>query len=318
MIAASDRPRCPSRADRADVLTLHTASGASVELMRTSYRTQAFSRHAHEYLTLGVILRGVGTIWWSGGIRVTYPGDVVVIPAGEVHTGSVGQHATALSYVAVHVPAELLAACAESRGLRGGGRLPEFAPVVTHDPALALELERLDTAMLRADHGAADDALNAAIGRLVRHHAGGARSGDTHAPTREPALVRIARDIIEDCYADNAQTSLSALALVTGVTPFHLVRVFTHTVGLSPHRYLIQTRVRRARQFLVSGIPSSFVAAMTGFADQSHLTTQFKRYVGITPASYQRCVIPRALLPVDRCARREEPESRRPSAQRPR
>ena len=36
--------------------------------------------------------------------------------------------------------------------------------------------------------------------------------------------------------------------------------------------------------------PPSLVAAMTGFADQSHLTTHFKRYTGITPAHYQRCL----------------------------
>ena len=288
MTAALARQRYSAPADRADVLALQTASGASVELMRTSYRTQTFPRHAHEYLTLGVVLRGVGTIWWSGSNHVTCPGDVVVIPAGEVHTGAVGQQTSALSYVAVHVPGELLAACAEA-ALKGG-RVPEFAPAISRDSPLGLELERLDAAMRRVDHDEADDALSTAIELLVRRCAEAARSGAAHASTREPSLVRIARDIIEDCYADNTRTSLQALARVTGVTPFHLVRVFTHTVGLSPHRYLIQTRVRRARQFLVKGVPSSFVAAMTGFVDQSHLTTQFKRYVGITPASYQRCL----------------------------
>jgi AraC-like DNA-binding protein/quercetin dioxygenase-like cupin family protein len=289
MTAALDRRLFRAHADRADVLTLQTASGASVEVMRTSYRTQAFPRHAHEYLTLGVILRGVGTIWWSGSNHVTCPGDVVVIPAGEVHTGGVGRQTSALSYVAVHVPGEVLAACAEAQGLRGG-RVPEFAPVVTRDRALGLELERLDAAMQRVDHGAADDALSDAIELSVRRYAAGTPSFAARSPTGEPNVVRMARDIIEDCYADNTQTSLRALALVTGVTSFHLVRVFTHAVGLSPHRYLIQTRVRRARQFLASGVPSSFVAAMTGFVDQSHLTTQFRRYVGITPASYQRCL----------------------------
>jgi AraC-like DNA-binding protein/quercetin dioxygenase-like cupin family protein len=289
MTAALDRRLFRAHADRADVLTLQTASGASVEVMRTSYRTQAFPRHAHEYLTLGVILRGVGTIWWSGSNHVTCPGDIVVIPAGEVHTGGVERQTSALSYVAVHVPGEVLAACAEAQGLRGG-RVPEFAPVVTRDRALGLELERLDAAMQRVDHGAADDALSDAIELSVRRYAEGTPSFAAHSPTGEPNVVRMARDIIEDCYADNTQTSLRALALVTGVTSFHLVRVFTHAVGLSPHRYLIQTRVRRARQFLASGVPSSFVAAMTGFVDQSHLTTQFKRYVGITPASYQRCL----------------------------
>ena len=105
----------------------------------------------------------------------------------------------------------------------------------------------------------------------------------------EPVVVKTVREIIDDCYADTEQTSLNALAARVGVTPAHLVRLFTETTGLSPHRYVVQTRIRRAEELLASGMSSSFVAAMTGFADQSHLTTQFKRYVGTTPAWYQRC-----------------------------
>jgi AraC-like DNA-binding protein/quercetin dioxygenase-like cupin family protein len=305
--SATDRHQ--SRADRADVVALHTTFGTSVELMRTWYRTQSFPRHTHEYFTLGVMLRGAGTLWYRGFERLTYRGDVVVIPPGEVHTGGLARETEVLSYLAVHVPADVLAACADAQGLRGG-RTPDFSSAIIRDHALSAELRRLDGVMRapdatrsiapssdsmllgRVDRAEADDALSAAIGHLVRRHSDGAPSTDVRAPAHEPDFVRLAREIIEDCYADNAQTSLDALARRAGVTPFHLVRVFTLTVGLSPHRYVVQTRVRRARHFLARGIPSSFVAAMTGFVDQSHLTAQFKRYVGTTPASYQRCVAP--------------------------
>jgi AraC-like DNA-binding protein len=78
-----------------------------------------------------------------------------------------------------------------------------------------------------------------------------------------------------------------------GVSPFYLVRAFTRRLGLAPHQYLVQTRVRRACDLLAGGVAPSFVAAMTGFVDQSHLTTHFKRYVGTTPASYQQSMAPR-------------------------
>lgn len=287
-------------ADHADVAALPRASGAAVELMRTTFHTQVFPRHAHEYFTLGVVLRGVGALWYRGANRVTAPGDVVAIPAGEVHTGGLARGTAVLSYLAVHVPADLLAECAEAHGLRGG-RVPDVAGPVLRDPLLAAELRRLDALMRRAAaspdaiaDGAADDVLGAAVALLVGRHADARASARAPAPPREPELVRITREVIEDCYADSAQTSLQALAGHAGVTPSHLVRLFTRTIGVSPHRYVVQTRVRRAGQLLSRGIPSSFVAAMTGFADQSHLTTQFRRYVGITPAAYQRCVAPRA------------------------
>jgi AraC-like DNA-binding protein/quercetin dioxygenase-like cupin family protein len=289
----SARDRFQPRVDHAEVAALHTASGASVELMRTWYQTQVFPRHTHEYFTLGVVLRGAGTLRYRGIERMTHRGDVVVIPPGEVHTGGLGRDAHVLSYLAVHVPADVLATCADAEGFRGG-RAPDFSSPIIHDQGVGAELRRLDVVIgtTQGASAAADDALSAAIGLLVRRHADGAPVSAARAPARVPEFVRLVREIIDDSYADNALTSLESLARRAGVTSFHLVRVFTEAMGLSPHRYVVQTRVRRARQLLARGVPSSFVAAMTGFVDQSHLTTQFKRYVGTTPALYQRSVAP--------------------------
>ncbi len=256
--------------------------------MRARYRTQVFPKHTHEFFTIGVVIDGEGTMWYRGRNHVTRCGDVVVIPPGEVHTGAPAPGAPVLSYLAAHVPGDVLAAVsAELQGLRRGEELELEAPVI-RDAALAKELRRINAA-----YDAADEALLLALDLLIRRHAKSPQLRDAARRLIEPRLVRVTRDVIEDCYGDNSQTSLQALAQRVGVSPFYLVRVFTRTTGLSPHRYLVQTRVRHAAQFLAKGVEASFVAAMTGFADQSHLTMQFKRYVGITPSSYQRCIVAR-------------------------
>lgn len=275
-----------SRRDRAEIAALPMAGGISIELMRTFYRAQEFPKHTHDFFTIGVVLRGAGTLWYRGAEHLARCGEVVVIPPGEVHTGSVAPGAGVLEYVAAHVPAEVVA---EALGDADGGVGLE-APVILDD-AVGSQLRRLEHAAsgdVAARH-AAEEALTNALGLLVHRHR---RRGATPVPDRadEPRVVHIARELLDECYDDNALTSLSALSLRTGVSPFHLVRVFTRAVGLSPHQYLVQTRIRHATRLLAQGLPCSFVAAMTGFADQSHFTTQFKRYLGITPASYQRCV----------------------------
>ncbi len=285
---------------------LHRDQALSVEMMRTWYRSQDFPPHAHEYLTLGVVRCGVGTFRCRGANRTACAGDLVVIPPGVVHSGSIGRATNVVSYFAVHVPMELLRMCAEAHGFRGG-RSPDFPDVVMRDEAIATALQRLEHAMQRArtqdqrsamyasaspeaiDTGAADDALDVAVALLIGRHAAATPSGTaTQMPRVVPWVVRVAREVMEDCYADNAQTSLRAIASRAGVTPCHLVRVFTQAVGVSPHRFLIQTRITHARRLLARGARPSFVATITGFADQSHLTTQFRRYVGTTPAAYQR------------------------------
>ena len=273
--------------DRAEIAAVPMAGGSSVELMRTSYHAQSFPRHTHDFFTIGLVLRGAGTMWYRGAEHLARRGEVVVIPPGEVHTGSVAPGSDVLEYLAAHVPADVVAAYADGVD----GCVPDLEAPVILDEAVASQLRRLEHAVsgdLAARH-AAEEALTNAVSLLVTRHR---RHGTTPDSDRTvaPRVVHIARELLDVCYRDNTQTSLKALALRTGVSPFHLVRVFTRAVGLSPHQYLVQTRIRHATELLTQGLPCSFVAAMTGFADQSHLTTQFKRYLGITPASYQRCL----------------------------
>jgi AraC-like DNA-binding protein/quercetin dioxygenase-like cupin family protein len=273
--------------DRAEIAAVPMSGGSSVELMRTSYHAQSFPKHTHDFFTIGLVLRGAGTLWYRGAEHLARGGEVVVIPPGEVHTGSVAPGAGVLEYVAAHVPAEVVTDLLDDIG---GGEADLEAPVILDDE-VGLQLRRLEHAVSgdQAARHAAEEAFTNAVGLLVhRHRRRGSMSSSDR--TVEPRVVHIARELLDDCYGDNAQTSLRALALRAGVSPFHLVRVFTRAVGLSPHQYLVQTRIRHATRLLAQGLPCSFVAAMTGFADQSHLTTQFKRYLGITPASYQRCL----------------------------
>jgi AraC-like DNA-binding protein/quercetin dioxygenase-like cupin family protein len=276
-----------ARRDRAEIAAVPMAGGSSLELMRTSYRAQSFPRHTHDFFTIGLVLRGAGTLWYRGADHLARRGDVVVIPPGEVHTGSVAPGADVLEYVAAHVPAEVVADLLDDVD---PGEADLEAPVILDD-AVASQLRRLEHAASGdpAARQAAEEALTNAVGLLVHGHR---RHRSMSAPYRpsEPRVVHTVRELLDDCYGDNARTSLRALSLRAGVSPFHLVRVFTRAVGLSPHQYLVQTRIRHAARLLAQGLPCSFVAAMTGFADQSHLTTQFKRYLGITPASYQRCL----------------------------
>ena len=101
-------------------------------------------------------------------------------------------------------------------------------------------------------------------------------------PERES--VRRAREYIEQRYADNIL--LDDLARAVNQSPFHLLRVFRAEVGLPPHAYLTQVRVRHAKRLLASGLSIAEAAALTGFSDQSHLTRHFKRLIGMTPGQF--------------------------------
>jgi AraC family transcriptional regulator len=74
------------------------------------------------------------------------------------------------------------------------------------------------------------------------------------------------------------------LATLAGMSRFHFARVFRATVGTTPHRYVLERRLERARSLLkTTATAVRDVALTTGFADQSHLTRLIKRRFGVTP-----------------------------------
>jgi len=83
--------------------------------------------------------------------------------------------------------------------------------------------------------------------------------------------------------------SLSTLAAALGLSKPHFVRLFRRTAGTSPHRYVTQRRVERARQLIVgSKVPLVDVAAEAGLSSQSHLNHLFQRIYGMTPGDVRR------------------------------
>lgn len=72
------------------------------------------------------------------------------------------------------------------------------------------------------------------------------------------------------------------------VSTFHMIRQFKKEVGLTPHQFQIQCRIRKAQKLLLSDRTIAEVALDTGFCDQSHFVRCFKKIVGITPASYKK------------------------------
>ena len=72
----------------------------------------------------------------------------------------------------------------------------------------------------------------------------------------------------------------------------HLGRLFKTHLKASPHRYLLGLRVERAQLLLTATrLPIAHVALECGFASQEHLTRQFRRLSGTTPAAYRRAQV---------------------------
>ncbi len=258
-----------------------------VDLLRARYVTHRYGRHAHETYTFGVIEAGVEEFEYGGSLLRAGVGDVALLDPDIVHTGQAGTPG-GWSYRVLYPQVSVVTEVAAELGWPPG--TPRFPQTVLHDPEAAVLVRNAHRAAEHGDDLASSTLLRTALGALLRAHAaGGLAAGPGTRPgpaPRAPAAVAAVSDLLHERLAD--PPTLAELAAMTELSQFALLRAFRAEMGLPPHAYLNQLRVRRARLLLDDGVPAADVAAQVGFADQAHLTRHFKRVVGVPPAAYQR------------------------------
>ncbi len=98
--------------------------------------------------------------------------------------------------------------------------------------------------------------------------------------------LRRARDHIDRHY--QAPIDLAGLAVVAGVSKYHLVRTFQATYHETPMRYLTRRRIERAQDLLrVANLTVTEVCMAVGFASLGSFSSRFTAIVGETPTAYR-------------------------------
>ena len=253
----------------------------NLRLMRATYITYAFSRHVHDYFAIGVIESGVQTFSYRNERHITPTHGLFILNPDEPHDGGAATKA-GFTYRVLYPEADVMRQV--SAELSGRNRdIPFFSDAVIDDPAIYHAFRRTHAALENETSALEQHSrLLLLLGALITRHA------DAHFHSRilghERREIERARHYLDDHYAEDV--TLAELGQVTALSPYYLVRVFHHEVGLPPHAYLASVRVRRAQDLLAAGAPIVDVAYATGFSSQSHLTNTFKRFIGVTPSQY--------------------------------
>ena len=127
------------------------------------------------------------------------------------------------------------------------------------------------------------EALSTALGVHLLREYGAAVLGPKRQYGGLPRekLVRAVEYIQDQLDTD---LTVSGIAQAVGLSPYHFTRLFKESTGQSPYRYVVEARVRKAKELLTTGkFTISEAAHHVGFVDQSHLTRHFKRIFGLPP-----------------------------------
>lgn len=254
---------------------------AGVELLQARYIEQRFSPHVHEGFVFTVIEGGAQRFRHRGADHLAPVGSMVLINPDEVHTGSKA-HDQGWWYRGFYpAPVQVEGVLAELGLCRDG--MPSFAVSVLQDVDLHQTFAQLHR-LLGSDACSLEQqtAWREALLMLFQRHA---RVPQAPLAGREPQAVRLAKDLLASRLGQ--PPSLEELAAAVNLSPFHFARVFRRATGLPPHAWLKQRRLEQARALLKSGCTPLSVALQLGYADQSHLTRQFKQAYGVAPGEYR-------------------------------
>lgn len=272
-----------ARVDRHNTTRYWNATGIDgLSCLHADFTTHDYAPHQHDAFVVAVTESGGSQFTSRGHSDEARDSVLLVFNPAEPHSGRMGW-SKSWRYRSLYLTQPAIDQIAAGLGI---DRPAYFMRNVLGDADLIAAFGRLHRS-LDAGHDPLEERelLVASFGQLFTRHGDGARSMPT-APRDTAALSRVTRRMASQ-HAQSGLT-LDEMGLWVDMTPFQLIGLFRRTVGLTPHAYLTQLRLKAAIRQLRAGAPIAEAALASGFYDQSALTRHFKRSFGITPLQYQR------------------------------
>lgn len=249
-----------------------------VELVSATYGPRSFPMHAHPEYVIGAIVQGAETLAFADARFLLPEGSTLFIRPDEVHANE-GVGPEPFGYRVIYADRERFRSALKGTRADGDGDPVMFANHVSQSRRLYRHVLRCHRGLIEAVDALEQQSLFVElVGGLARHGLA------SNARPPAGAGLAAARQRIDDDFRE--PVSLDTLAQVAGLSTFHFLRAFKGAYGQTPVAYRTQRRISEASRLLRAAVPLAEVAAITGFADQAHLSRQFQRYMGISPGRY--------------------------------
>lgn len=249
--------------------------------------------HWHQELQITMITRGSAVLQVGAAHYSLSAGEALYIGSGLVH--AVTELSQGGTYASLNFPAKLLGFFPGSR-MEQQDVLPfaSGAAIATicfqtgtpwHDEVLSYLHQII--ALFDSGHMAAHcyqiSVCLAEIWLLIRQHQ------DVTALSVSPVQLSRLQIMLRFLYAHYAEPlTLAQLASSANISTGECCRTFRRCLGISPHRFLKEYRIRRAMELLSGGASVSDAAQQCGYQQDSNFISAFRSIVGKTPLQYAK------------------------------
>jgi AraC family transcriptional regulator len=246
-----------------------------------------FEAHSHSFYTVTSLLSGEMLATVGANQYGFSAGQIALINIGETHKAV----AEDFEFLSVSINPILIDELVSEIGLTRTSAEVVFRSSLVNDDTIQA-IARLIAVELAQEKIGHSQMLDSLVRQLAIHLL------RTHLTVRKSAQIELSRagfvdrrlrravEFMHDNYG--RELTLEEIAAAAYLSEFHFARLFKQITGLTPHVYLANFRIERARKLLVeTRIPIIEIAAMVGYQSQSHFTKIFKSITGLTPRTYR-------------------------------
>ncbi|SRR5579871_1013850 len=236
----------------------------------------------HDDVAIAAVIEGTFTYRGDTGAAMLYPGAFLFGNAAACYECG-HDHSTGDRCISFRVAPEYFAEIAAS--IAGSGRFRFPAPMLPATPKLFPWVARIEARTALAEPPDIDETATRLMEVVI-----GVMSDGNPLPVRVSARdVRRVGHALRYIELNAAEAlDLDALAGVAGMSKYHFLRTFRHTVGMTPYQFLLGFRMRRAAvRLATSSAPVSAIAFETGFGDLSTFNGRFRQIFGMSPTAFR-------------------------------
>ena len=257
----------------------------AVEYLCTAGPRDPVFEERHDNFSIAAVIQGSFRYRSETGTVLLYPGALMLGNHGSCYECG-HDHGRGDRCVAFHIAPDVFHEVAST--LAGSSRFRFPVGALPALPRLAPRLARARAGLASASSGAADESVLDLIEAVIGACADAAPS----APRVSAIDSRRIGDAAE-FIASHAREplDLEQLAGRAAMSKYHFLRVFRRVLGVTPHQFLLETRIRDAAERLLGGAePVSTIAYDAGFGDLSTFNARFRRQFGRSPSAYRSSV----------------------------
>jgi AraC-like DNA-binding protein len=242
-------------------------------------RDKAFEEQ-HSGVSIAVVTRGSFQYRTRAGSAVLVPGSLLLGNAGACFECG-HEHAPGDRCLAFHMTPQCFE---ETVAATGGTRTTFDRPALPPLPQLMPVLAAAEAARNAKDGGAFEEIVLRLSGAVASLLTPARRTAFSARDERRVTLAARRIEAEADC-----KLSITALAREAAMSPYHFLRTFRQVIGVTPHQYVLRTRLNRAALRLRGGDePVAAIAFDAGFNDLSTFNRRFRRLMGVTPGVYRK------------------------------